>query len=225
MRILYAEDEKQMSSAVCAVLRNNNFLVDAVFDGEDALAYASLVEYDAIILDIMMPKVDGLNVLKKLRENGNATPVILLTAKSEIDDRIIGLDAGADDYLAKPFAIGELMARLRALMRRQPEYQSNVLKIDDLSLDRSSYELSGPESSVRLGSKEFQIMDLLMSSTGSPISPDTMLDRIWDVDSEASTNVVWVYVSNLRKRLNQVGSSLKISSMRGLGYFLEKTND
>ncbi len=225
MRVLYAEDEKQMSSAVCAVLRNNNFLVDAVYDGEDALAYSSLAEYDAIILDIMMPKVDGLQVLKKLRENGNATPVILLTAKSEIDDRIIGLDAGADDYLSKPFAIGELMARLRALMRRQPEYQSNELIFEDISLDRSSYELSGNESSVRLGNKEFQIMDLLITSNGSPISPDTMLDRIWDVDSEAGTNVVWVYISNLRKRLKQVGSSLRISSMRGLGYYLEKTND
>lgn len=224
MRVLYAEDEKQMSDAVCAVLRNSNYIVDAVYDGEDALDYAELAAYDVIILDIMMPTVDGIQVLKKLRAKGNTTPVILLTAKSEIDDKIIGLDAGADDYLAKPFSIGELMARLRALMRRQPEYLTDILSCGDLSLNRSSFELAGPSGSIRLPSKEYQIMEILMTSKGTPVSPELMLDRVWDVESEAGTNVVWVYISNLRKRLTQVGSSQRIGTVRGLGYYLESSN-
>lgn len=225
MRVLYAEDEKQLSSAVCAVLRHSNISVDPVYDGKDALDYALLADYDVIILDIMMPRLDGISVLKDLRRKGVQSPVILLTAKSEIEDRITGLDAGADDYLAKPFATGELLARIRALARRQPEYTPNIIEWGDTGLDRSTFELRGPGGTIRLANKEYMILELLMTSKGSPASADQILERVWDVDSDADTNVVWVYISNLRKRLKQVGSGLKICSARGSGYYLEKNDD
>ncbi|MBQ8996032.1 MAG: response regulator transcription factor [Oscillospiraceae bacterium] len=224
MKVLYAEDEKQMSSAVCAVLQHNHISEDAVYDGQDALDYALLAEYDVIILDIMMPRMDGIQVLTQLRGKGIQTPVILLTAKSEVEDRITGLDAGADDYLSKPFSMGELMARIRALSRRKPEYTPNRMEYANTSLDRSTFELIGPNGALRLGNKEYQIMELLMSSSGTPVSTDRIMDRVWEVDSEADTNVVWVYVSYLRKKLKQVGSDIKISSARGSGYYLEKDN-
>ena len=221
MRVLYAEDEQQMSSAVCAVLKHNNYSVDAVYDGQDAVDYALLADYDAIILDIMMPKKDGIQVLKEIRENGITTPVILLTAKAEIEDRIIGLDAGADDYLSKPFAMGELMARLRAMSRRKPDYAPNTVTLGNISLNRATFELAGPEETFRLGNKEYQIMEMLMTSNGTPVSADRILEQAWEYDSEADTNVVWVYISYLRKKLKQAGADVKISSSRGNGYYLE----
>ena len=221
MRILYAEDEQQMSRAVCAVLQHNHFAVDAVYDGQDALDYALLSEYDVIILDIMMPKMDGIQVLTEMRKKMVHTPVILLTAKSEIEDRIAGLDAGADDYLSKPFSMGELMARIRALTRRQPEFRPNRIEFGNTSLDTASFEMAGPDGTIRLGNKEYQIMELLMSSKGSPVSTDRIMERVWEVDSDAETNVVWVYISYIRKKLKQVGSDIKISSARGSGYYLE----
>ena len=225
MRILYAEDEEQMSSAVCAVLQHNHFSVDAVSNGQDALDYALLADYDVIILDIMMPQKDGITVLSELRSRGIHTPVILLTAKSEIEDRIKGLDAGADDYLSKPFATGELMARIRALSRRQPEYTPNKLQFENIFLDRSTFELSGPKGAIRLGNKEYRIIELLMSSKGAPVSTDRIMERVWEVDSDAENNVVWVYISFLRKKLRQIGADVNIVSARGSGYYLEKAND
>ncbi|MBR3355572.1 MAG: response regulator transcription factor [Oscillospiraceae bacterium] len=225
MRILYAEDEMQMSDAVCAVLQHNHFSVDPVFNGQDALDYALLADYDVIILDIMMPQKDGITVLSELRAKGIHTPVILLTAKSEVEDRIKGLDAGADDYLSKPFSTGELMARIRALSRRQPEYTPNKLQFENVFLDRSTFELSGPRDTLRLGNKEYQILELLLSSKGSPVSTDKVMERVWEVDSDAENNVVWVYISYLRRKLKQVGANVNIISARGSGYYLERAND
>ena len=175
MRLLLAEDEKELSKALCAVLKHNNYSVDAVYNGQDALDYGLCENYDGIILDLMMPKMNGLDVLKKLRENSIATPVIILTAKSELEDKITGLDAGADDYLTKPFAMGELLARLRALTRRKSEFSPNLLSFGNLSLNRETFELSVGEESVRLGNKEFQMMEMLLSNAGRLLSTEQFM--------------------------------------------------
>lgn len=222
MRLLLAEDEKELSKALCTVLKHNNYSVDAVYNGQDALDYGLCENYDGIILDIMMPKMDGLEVLKKLRENGVSTPVIMLTAKSEIEDRIKGLDAGADDYLTKPFAMGELLARIRALSRRKSEFSPNLLSHGNLSLNRETYELCVGENSVRLGNKEFQMIELLLSNPGRLISTEQFMERIWGYETEAEINVVWVYISYLRKKLTSLGSSVEIKAVRGVGYTLEE---
>lgn len=222
MRLLLAEDEKELSKALCAVLKHNNYSVDPVFNGQDALDYGLCENYDGIILDIMMPKMDGLTVLKNLREKGVSTPVIILTAKSEIEDRITGLDAGADDYLTKPFAMGELLARLRALTRRKSEFSPNLLSFGNLSLNRESYELSVGEKSIRLGNKEFQMIEMLLSNPGRLISTEQFMERIWGYETEAEINVVWVYISYLRKKLTSLEANLEIKAVRGLGYTLEE---
>lgn len=222
MRLLLAEDEKELSKALCAVLKHNNYSVDPVYNGQDALDYGLCENYDGIILDIMMPKMDGLTVLKKLREQGVSTPVIILTAKAEIEDRIAGLDTGADDYLTKPFAMGELLARIRALTRRKSEFSPNLLSFSNLSLNRESFELSVGENSLRLGNKEFQMMEMLLSNPGRLISTEQFMERIWGYETEAEINVVWVYISYLRKKLTTLGASLEIKAVRGLGYTLEE---
>ena len=186
MKLLLAEDEVQLSNALAAVLRHHSYTVDAVYDGQDALDYLENAEYDAVILDWMMPKLDGLQVLKAIRERGISTPVLLLTAKGEVSDRVAGLDAGADDYLPKPFAMDELLARIRALTRRQPGYTGSVLTVGDISLDRNSYTLTGPKGSVSLSGKEFQMMELLMSGKSRLISTEYFMERIWGYDSDAS---------------------------------------
>ena len=222
MRLLLAEDEKELSKALCAVLKHNNYSVDPVFNGQDALDYGLCENYDGIILDIMMPKMDGLTVLKNLREKGVSTPVIILTAKSEIEDRITGLDAGADDYLTKPFAMGELLARIRALTRRKSEFSPNLLSFGNLSLNRETFELSVGEKAIRLGNKEFQMIEMLLSNPGRLISTEQFMERIWGYETEAEINVVWVYISYLRKKLTSLEANLEIKAVRGLGYTLEE---
>ncbi len=224
MKLLLAEDEVQLSNALAAVLRHHSYTVDAVYDGQDALDYLENAEYDAVILDWMMPKLDGLQVLKAIRERGISTPVLLLTAKGEVSDRVAGLDAGADDYLPKPFAMDELLARIRALTRRQPGYTGSVLTVGDISLDRNSYTLTGPKGSVSLSGKEFQMMELLMSGKSRLISTEYFMERIWGYDSDAELSVVWVYLSNLRKKLAALGGHVEIRVARGRGYSLEVTD-
>ena len=221
MRLLLAEDEEDLSKALVAVLKHNNYSVDAVYNGQDALDYLETENYDGAILDIMMPKMDGLTVLKKIREAGNSVPVILLTAKAEIDDRVAGLDCGADDYLTKPFSMKELLARIRAMTRRKAETTDSVLSFEDISLDRSTYVLSCGNDAVRLASKEYQMLEMLMSNPKQIISVDQFMDRIWGFDSDTELNVVWVNISYLRKKLSSLNSCVSIKATRGLGYSLE----
>ncbi len=222
MRLLLAEDEKELSKALCAVLKHNNYSVDAVYNGQDALDYGLCENYDGIILDLMMPKMNGLDVLKKLRESSVATPVIILTAKSELEDKITGLDAGADDYLTKPFAMGELLARLRALTRRKSEFSPNLLSFGNVSLNRENYELCVGEEAMRLGNKEFQMMEMLLSNAGRLISTEQFMEHIWGFETEAEINVVWVYISYLRKKLSSLKADIEIKAVRGVGYTLEE---
>lgn len=222
MKLLLAEDEKELSNALVAILKHNNYSVIAVYDGEEALNFGLYENYDGIILDIMMPKMNGIDVLKQLRSKGVNTPVLLLTARSDIEDKISGLDSGADDYLTKPFAMGELLARIRAMTRRKTEYAPNELSLGNITLNRSNYELCGTNDSFRLGNKEFQMLEILMVNHNSLISTERLMEKIWGYDSEAEINVVWVYISNLRKKLTAVGADVEIRAARGLGYTLEK---
>ena len=222
MRLLLAEDEKELSRALVAVLTKNNYTVDAVYNGEDALDYAKETDYDGIILDVMMPVMDGIEALKKMRKAGLSTPVIMLTAKAEVNDRIAGLDAGADDYLPKPFAMGELLARLRSITRRKGEMVSEKLEFGDIYLDISSAELGNGKESYRLTHKEFQVMELLLKNSGNLISTERMLDQVWGYDSDVEINVVWVAISSLRKKLTGMKSNVEIQAVRGIGYTLKQ---
>lgn len=221
MRLLLAEDEKELSKALCAILKHNNFSVDAVYDGQDAFDYGLDENYDGIILDIMMPKMNGIEVLRRLRENGVSTPIIMLTAKSEVEDKIHGLDAGADDYLTKPFNMGELLARVRALTRRKSEFSPNVISFGNITLNRETFELSCGKEAIRLGNKEFQMMEMLISNSGRLISTEQFMERIWGYETEAEINVVWVYISYLRKKLLNLNADVEIKAVRGVGYTLE----
>lgn len=225
MRLLLAEDEIELSNALVTVLKHNNYSVDAVYNGEDALDYLEAGNYDGAILDIMMPKMDGITVLKKIRAQRNSIPVLLLTAKAEIDDRVEGLDSGADDYLTKPFSMKELLARIRAMTRRTSDVTDAVLTFEDITLNRSTYLLSGKTDSIKLASKEYQMLEMLITSPGVVISTDQFMNKIWGYDSEAELNVVWVYISYLRKKLASLSSSVQIKATRGLGYSLEVKND
>lgn len=222
MKLLLAEDEKDMSDALVDILTYHKYMVDAVYDGAEALEYARLTDYDGIILDIMMPKLNGLEVLKKLRAENNNTPVLLLTAKSEIEDRIAGLDMGADDYLPKPFAMGELLARIRAMLRRREEFTPDILQFGDMKLNMHSYELIGNDKSVVLPKLEYQLMELFMLNQGIYLSSETILERVWGYDTEADIGVVWVYISYLRKRLQELKVKVKLQAKRGIGYRLEE---
>jgi DNA-binding response OmpR family regulator len=224
MRLLLAEDERNLSDALVAILTHANYSVDAVYDGREAIDYLENGEYDGVILDIMMPKADGLTVLRTIRAEGNAVPVLLLTAKSEIDDRVEGLDAGADDYLPKPFAAKELLARIRAMTRRQPVLQDTLLRYGNITLSRTDFTLTGPDGSVKLANKEFQVMEMLLSNPGRTIPTERFLEKIWGYDSEAEINVVWVNLSALRKKLASLGADIQIKASRGLGYSLELMN-
>lgn len=222
MRLLLAEDEKDLSRALTAILERSNYSVDAVYDGEEALAYVNSNNYDGLILDIMMPKLDGLTVLKTLRNQGNPIPILLLTAKSEIDDKVAGLDAGANDYLTKPFAAKELLARIRAMTREHTQAVSASLHMGNLTLDLASFTLSSPTGSFRLTNKEFQMMELLMRNPGQLISSQRFLERIWGYDSEVEINVVWVYISYLRKKFTALHADVQLKAARNAGYFLEE---
>ena len=222
MRILYAEDERSLSEAVVDILEYHNYVVDAVCDGETALAYAQLEEYDGIILDIMMPKKSGLEVMRQLRKNGCTTPIMLLTAKSEIEDQIIGLDAGADDYLPKPFEMEFLLAHVRALLRRRADYVSKVISFGNVVLDQESHLLYVYNQSVNLGKLEYQIMELLMLNRGRYFTTEELLCKVWGYDTDAQLGVVWVYICYLRKKLCVLNANIKIVLKRDVGYSLEE---
>lgn len=221
MKLLYAEDEISMSEAVVDILTYHKYIVDAVYDREEALAYARSEQYDGIILDIMMPKLDGLEVLKKLRSEKCRTPVLLLTAKAEIEDQIQGLDLGADDYLPKPFPMNLLLARVRAMLRRREEFTPDILKCGNISLNRQSYELSGNGQSFVLPKLEYQLMELLMLNRGIYLSTEELLVRVWGYDTDAELGTVWVYISYLRKRLSALNANVAITAKRNVGYKLE----
>ena len=222
MKLLYAEDELAMAEAVTDVLTFHKYSVDTVYDGADALDYARNEEYDGIILDVMMPKKSGLEVLRQLRAEGCRTPVLLLTARSEIEDRIEGLDLGADDYLPKPFAMGELLARVRAMLRRREEFTPTVLRCGDLELNQQTAELRCGDKALVLPKLEYKLMELLMLNRGRCLSTEDMLVKVWGYDTEADLGVVWVYLSYLRKRLAGLGSTVEIKARRGIGYTLEE---
>ena len=221
MRLLFAEDEKSLSKAVTAILKNNNYSVDTVFDGQEALDYLETENYDGVILDVMMPKVDGFTVLKKMRASGNKTPVLMLTAKSDIEYRVLGLDSGANDYLTKPFATQELLARIRAMTRSASTQSDSKMTIGNITLDSVSYELIGPGGNFKLSNKEYQMLEMLLKNPRKVISADLFMDRIWGFDSDSELNVVWVYISYLRKKLSSIQSNVQIKAKRGVGYYLE----
>jgi DNA-binding response OmpR family regulator len=222
MKLLLAEDEYDMSEALVDILTYHKYIVDAVYDGAEALDYARNEEYDGIILDIMMPKKNGLEVLRELRNDGCTTPVLLLTAKSEIEDKVQGLDMGADDYLPKPFVMEELLARIRAMLRRKERFTPDVLAFGDVSLNLQSYELNGPEKSIVLPKQEYQLMELFMMNQNIYLSSEKLLEKIWGYDTNSELGNVWVYISNLRKRLKETGSAVGIQAKRNIGYRLEK---
>ncbi len=221
MRLLLAEDDRDLAEALSAFLERHQFTTEAVHNGRDALDYAREGDYDALILDIMMPKLDGIEVLRRLRDEGNRTPVMLLTAKGEKDDRITGFDAGADDYLPKPFDPDELLSRLRAILRRGGEYRPTNLCFGDLTLDCGAGGLRCGDRFERLSGREFQVMELFMRSPRVIMSTERVLERVWGWGAEAEINVVWVHISNLRRKLAGVGSHVVIRASRGLGYSLE----
>ncbi|MBR4393010.1 MAG: response regulator transcription factor [Oscillospiraceae bacterium] len=221
MRLLYAEDEKSLARAVSTILVKNNYSVDVVHDGETALDYLATGNYDGVILDVMMPKRDGFEVLRQMRALGDSTPVLLLTAKSEIDDRVEGLDSGANDYLTKPFDMKELLARIRAMTRVLSVQPDKTLTTGNVTLDCATYDLTGPGGSYKLAGKEFQMMEMLMRNPRKLISTETFMDRIWGYDSEAELNIVWVYISMLRKKLKAIDADVGIKAQRGVGYYLE----
>lgn len=223
MRILLAEDERSLSRAVVALLEKHNYSADAVYDGEEALDYLEAGNYDALILDIMMPKLDGLEVLRRLRAAGNPIPVLLLTARSEIEDKVTGLDTGANDYLTKPFSTEEFMARIRAITRSQTGGQlTSRLSLGNITLDQTTFELSSPHGSFRLANKEYQMMELLLRNPRQLISSERFFERIWGYDSEVELNVVWVYISYLRKKLAALQADIQIKATRNAGYSLEE---
>ena len=222
MKLLFAEDEIAMSEAVTDILTYHHYMVDSVYDGITAFEYAKAEEYDALILDIMMPGMNGIEVLKKLRKEGIGTPVLLLTAKAEVEDKIEGLDAGADDYLAKPFAMGELLARVRALLRRRENYTPNVLECGNISLDRNTYELRGKTESMVLSKIEYQMMELFMLNRGIYLSTEDILVKVWGYETDAELGIVWVYISNLRKKLTSLEANVEIKAKRNIGYTLEE---
>lgn len=221
MRLLLAEDERSLSKALVAILERNRYTVDAVYDGLEALYYLQHAKYDGVILDIMMPGMDGISVLKELRKTNKTLPVLLLTAKTEVEDKVEGLDSGADDYLSKPFDTKELLARIRAMLRRTEPMTDVILTFGDLTLDRKSFMLSGSKGEIRLGNKEYQIMELMMSSPGWVISTETFMERIWGLESEAEINVVWTYISILRKKIASLTDQVIIKAIRNSGYTLE----
>lgn len=223
VKLLLVEDEKQLAEALTQIFKKNKYLVDVVFDGEDGLDYALTGIYDVIILDIMLPKLNGLEIIKNLRAENISTPVIFLTAKGEISDKIRGLDYGADDYLAKPFSTGELLARIRALGRRKGEViNDDILSFKDISLNLSTYALEGKENSVKLSVKEMEILKYFLLRPKRIVNKEDLITKIWGYDSNAENNNVEVYISFLRKKFQHIGTKVKISTIRGIGYKLEE---
>ena len=222
MKILYAEDEKALSEAVVDILTYHKYIVEPVYNGEDAFDYAMYGDYDCVILDVMMPKKDGMTVLRELRENGYKKPIMLLTAKSQVEDRIKGLDAGADDYLPKPFDMGELLARVRAMLRRREDFHTNRLQYGDLELDVENGTLSCNGKSIILPKQEYRMMEQLMLNHNMYMNSEDLLEKAWGFNSGADINSVWLYISYLRKRLSLIDSKTEIVSRRNFGYKLEQ---
>ena len=220
MKLLLAEDTRDLSRALCAVLTHEGYDVDPVYDGEEASEHIAQDSYDVIILDIMMPKKNGIQVLKDLRAMNIVTPVLMLTARTEVDDRVTGLDAGADDYLTKPFAMKELLARIRALAKRRSQYFAASLSYGDLSLSPESFELKC-ENSVRLSIKEFELMEALISEAGRPLSTRQILDRVWPSESDAQEDTVWLYISYLKRKLKSIDSRVLLLGKRGGDFYLQ----
>ena len=221
MRLLLCEDERSLSRAIETILKRNNYSVDAVYNGKDALDYITVGNYDGIILDIMMPIMDGIQVLKEIRAKKINTPVLILTAKSEIDDKVKGLDSGANDYLTKPFDARELLARIRAMTRETDRQSDSKLRLGNIVLDCASYELSSPSGSYKLANKEFQMMEMLMKNPKRLISTELFMEKIWGYDTESEISVVWVYISYLRKKLLALDADIQIRAQRNSGYSLE----
>ena len=221
MKLLYAEDEAGMSEAVVDILTFHHYIVDAVYDGAEALAYARMEPYDGIILDVMMPKLSGLEVLRRLRAEGCGTPILLLTARAEVEDQIQGLDLGADDYLPKPFSMELLLARVRAMLRRREEFTPNVLRRGSITLNQQTYELSGGGQTFVLPKLEYRLMELLMLNKDVYLSSEELLVKVWGYDTEAELGTVWVYISYLRKRLAALNADVTIAARRNVGYRLE----
>lgn len=222
MKLLLAEDERSLSKALTVILEKNNYLVDAVYDGAEALEYLCTDRYDGVILDIMMPKADGITVLKTLRARGDRTPVLLLTAKAEVDDKVLGLDSGANDYLTKPFATKELLARIRAMTRAPAVQTASELTFGNITLNCATFLLSSPYGNFRLTGKEFQMMELMLRDPQQLISTERFYERIWGYDNDAELSVVWVYISYLRKKLTALQANVQIKATRNAGYKLEE---
>lgn len=225
MKLLLAEDEKELSKALKAILESNRYSVDAVYDGEDAIYYMENSEYDAVILDIMMPKVDGITVLKTIREKGIDVPIIMLTAKSEVDDKVLGLDSGANDYLTKPFSAKELLARLRVLTREKSVSNTSIITVGNVSLDTTTFEMYSPNGKFRLTNKEYQMMEIFMRNPKNIVSTEQLIEKVWGYDSDMENNVVWVYISYLRKKLISLNANIIIKANRNLGYSLEQVEN
>ena len=221
MRLLLAEDEKSLSRAVVYLLEHNNYQVDAVYDGEAALEALKTGNYDGAVLDIMMPKKDGLEVLEEIRRRGSLIPVMMLTAKSEIDDRVLGLDSGADDYMTKPFAVQELLARIRCMIRSRTEFPSSQLTMQNIVLNRAEMELSSPAGSFRLSNKEFQMMEFFMCNPGQRISKERLIEFIWSSKEHTEPEIIKVYVSYLRKKLTALHAEIRLEGKQEEGYVLE----
>ena len=226
MRLLLAEDEKSLSHALVTILEKSHYSVDAVYDGQEALEYLESEAYDGLILDIMMPKVDGFTVLKTIRKQGNKIPVLILSAKSEIEDKVDGLDAGANDYLAKPFDARELLARIRVITRVNTESNDSLIRFGHVTLNRKTYVLKGEKAEFKLANKEFQMMELLMANPHQVLSTDRIFEKIWGYESDTEINIVWVYIAYLRKKLVKMHADIEIKAHRNVGYSVElKEND
>lgn len=224
MRILIVEDEKALSRVLVKIFEKNYYSVDAVYNGKEALDYIASDNYDIVLMDVMMPVMDGITALKKIRESGNQIPVLLLTAKSDVEDKVMGLDSGANYYITKPFDTQELLAVVRAITRKEAQFD-NRLHFGNVTLDTSTYELTSDTGNVKLTNKEFQMMEMFMSNPKMLISADTLMERIWGFDSDAEINVVWAYISYLRKKLKNINADFTIKSSRNSGYSLELIND
>ena len=221
MRLLVAEDDPRLLKTLTHIFESNKFSVDGVSNGEDTLAHGQTVEYDGMVLDIMMPGMDGIRVLKALRKAGVTTPALFLTARSEVSQRVEGLDAGADDYLPKPFSTAELLARVRAMLRRKDNYLPDLLRLGPVALNRSTYQLGFGGREQTLSGKEFQILEMMMQTPGTIIPTDRFITHLWGWDTNVDTSVIWVHISNLRKKINALGAPLEIRFVRGAGYLLE----
>lgn len=224
MKLLLVDDEKMLSKPLSIVLKKNNYTVDCAYDGIEALDFISVSEYDAIILDVMMPKLDGISVLKEIRNRGIKTPVIMLTAKAQVEDKVNGLDNGADDYLTKPFSSLELLARLRTIIRRDHDTKTNIYSFNGLELDPQTYKISFNNKQETLSSKEFQLMSCFMLNPNKVVTQDYILERIYGFE-DGDITTIWVFISYLRRKLEKIGSNVIIKSIRNTGYILEKKND